>query len=135
MSYTLQRDSSLQANSSLKAGLAVYKDEHRFMRIYYDAQRSAVAFQLINSTKNMTKIAEHKLDNSSESITLQIRYAEKEYQVFYSARQGSENGFTLLAGIDTLDLVDQDFVGPIVGIFAISQDGGQNAKYTGLSLQ
>ena len=36
----------------LKCGLACYKDEYRFLRIYYDASASAVVIELINIAMN-----------------------------------------------------------------------------------
>jgi beta-xylosidase len=135
---TLRCGSALRAGKRIITGVAVYKDEHRFVRIYYKAREQRVVFELVNHAKNLTKLVEHELEDP-KNVRFQIRYTEREYLAFYGVgrdgARGSDRELTLLGGVDTLDLVDKDFVGPVVGIFAVAEAEGQYVQFSGLSLE
>lgn len=61
--------------SKLEAGLASYKDDFRFLRIYDDASESAVVFEVFNKAKNIHSISKHNIPHR-QSLGFQILYSE-----------------------------------------------------------
>jgi beta-xylosidase len=121
------------APAKLKAGLACYKDEYRFARIYYDASSTDVVFELTNMAQNVSRTERHSI-GQPEYLALCIMYTEKEYQLAYKLDKDSTR-WTILATIDTLLLTDLDFVGPVIGAYAVSETGPIDIEFVGLSVQ
>jgi beta-xylosidase len=117
--------------AAVKAGLAVYKDEHRFFRISYSAPAHKVVFQVFNKAKQIDRSAEHELEGSSGSIKalkFVITYTEKEYRAYFSVGEGET---IELGRADAMELSAKDFVGPIIGMFVVGEDGAK-AKFDDL---
>lgn len=121
-------------SSSVKAGLASYKDEHRFTRIYYDAAASAVVFELKNFAKKIHKTERKVIEEKPESITFTLEYTESEYRLLFQTG-GDAGKRELLASVDTLDLTGPDFVGPIIGVFALTEDEDVEIEFKDLRLE
>ncbi|KAF3037618.1 hypothetical protein E8E12_003528 [Didymella heteroderae] len=117
--------SNISAPSSdsafVNAGLVVYKDEHRFFRISHSMPANKIVFQVFNKAKQVDRSAEHQLENSFKGLKFTIAYTEKEYRAYFSIDDGEA---VKLGRADAMELSAKDFVGPIVGIFAISKDDG-----------
>ncbi|KAJ1331981.1 xylan 1,4-beta-xylosidase [Microdochium nivale] len=118
-SVTLRDAASIPAGSVSKAGLAVYKDELRYFRIFLNPGAKAVQFELVNKGKELERSAEHKLDKVEGDVYFQISYTEKEYELAFRLGQGE---LTTLFKIDVLDLSDPDFVGPVIGPSVVGKD-------------
>ena len=106
------------STARLKCGLAVFKDEHRYTRIFVDASgdKPGIVFELVNNAQKISRTSRHDLPEGSNTLSLRIAYTEQEYRLEY-AHSGT---WTLLDTVDTLQLTDPDFVGPVVGVFATS---------------
>jgi hypothetical protein len=115
----------------LKAGLACYKDEHRYARLFYDFATSEVVFEMINVAKSMTKTVRlgYELD---ESLTLQLDYTESSYQ--FSFKGSQDTRWKTVAFVDTWNLSGHDFVGPVIGVFATAEKDGVHAQFDGLQV-
>jgi hypothetical protein len=50
---------------------------------------------------------------------LEIEYTEMEYKFRFAVDGGEMHS---MGGADTMDLSEKDFVGPIVGMFAVGED-------------
>ncbi|KAK4862073.1 hypothetical protein LT330_003211 [Penicillium expansum] len=131
---TLRHSSSVPEPTKLKAGLACYKDEHRYARVFYEAASSEVVFELVNHAQKTTRTEKHTVP-SFEELTLRMTYTEQSYTISYRAWSGSDEGFTQIASIDTLALTAVDFVGTVIGIFAVSEDDGPVVEFTNLSIE
>jgi beta-xylosidase len=115
----LNNRSSLSGSAVESAGLAVYKDEHRFLRISYSYPANKVVFQAYNKAKQVDRSAEHQLEGSFGDLQFAITYTEKEYRAYFSVDGGEA---VELGKAETMELSAKDFVGPIIGVFAISKD-------------
>ncbi|KNG44031.1 glycoside hydrolase family 43 protein [Stemphylium lycopersici] len=108
--------------SPLTAGIAVYKDEHRFLTLSYTASSfPSITLRVRNKAKHIDRT--HTIDNIAHSpsspIDLSIRYTETQYTVYYKTEPAGE--VQEVGKVDSMDLSDKDFVGPIVGIFAVGE--------------
>ncbi|KAF7553594.1 hypothetical protein G7Z17_g3522 [Cylindrodendrum hubeiense] len=110
--------------TKLRSGIACYKDEHRYVRIFYDASDSAVVFELINNAKKLAQMERHILDKVPEELALRIEYTEKEYRLMYKVGGGLDENWICLGTTDTLNMTGPDFVGPVIGIFAVAETSG-----------
>ncbi|THZ44608.1 hypothetical protein D6C90_04723 [Aureobasidium pullulans] len=100
-----------------RAGLVVYKDEHRYTRIWYDGGKKIVCFEVINNAKEIARSHEAKIEDDIEELHMLIEYAEEQLVLQYM----EETGVVKTIGtVDTKELSDADFVGPIIGVFATS---------------
>lgn len=114
---------------SIKAGLAVYKDEHRFLRIQHESSSpsSAVVVELRNNAKKIHRTTRHECSvRDGEALDLQLTYTEQEYRVGFKGEGAKE--WQTVATFDTMDLTGPDFVGPVVGVFAVSVGDGPPAN-------
>lgn len=115
-SAVLNTTSALSGDNALvHAGLAVYKDEHRFLRIFYSAPAHKITFQVLNKARQIERSAEHQLDAPPGSVKFTVSYTEKEYRASFSVDGGEA---VELGKADAMELSAKDFVGPVVGIFA-----------------
>lgn len=112
------------AAAGARAGVAVYKDEHRWARIFYDGRDGSVVFELVNKGKEIRRTERAQLGVAPETLGLRIGYTEQEYSFHYSVGGAGEQR---LAASDTLELTGPDFVGPVCGVFALV-DEGKEAK-------
>ncbi|KAJ9608216.1 hypothetical protein H2200_007204 [Cladophialophora chaetospira] len=107
--------------NGIRGGLVVYKDEHRFVRILYDSSQKAMVFEVLNNAKKIHRTEQQPIQ-IQDRIALKIDYTEEEYRLTFKDAADASAGWNLLAVVDTLELTDPDFVGPVVGVFAVSGD-------------
>ncbi|KAJ5200639.1 Concanavalin A-like lectin/glucanase subgroup [Penicillium cf. griseofulvum] len=108
-------------SAKIMAGLACYKEEHRYLRIYYDAAKLEVVFELINTAKKIARTEKHVLVKAPSSVAFRIDYTEKEYRLLYSVESNTGQDWACLGTVDTLDVTNLDFTGPVIGIYALGQ--------------
>lgn len=128
-SVVLKKVESQSKDSVIHAGLVVYKDEHRFLRISFRTPANRLTLQTFNKAKGIDKSVQRDIDISSSELRLVIGYTEKEYRVSFQVGQGQE---VELGRVDAMDLSGKDFVGPIIGLFAHAEAGEGKAKFEGL---
>ncbi|EED13467.1 xylosidase/arabinosidase, putative [Talaromyces stipitatus ATCC 10500] len=108
----------------LDAGLCIYKDEHRFARIFREFDSPAViVFELVNEAKfiHRTKRITIDLGGNDAALTwLRLEYSETTYKCSYRLEHNFQ--WTEFADFDTLEMTGHDFVGPIVGVFAFTKE-------------
>lgn len=100
-----------------QAGLAVYKDEHRFVMLF--REEGKVYWKLLNRAKDVEEVRE--LGAVEGKVSFRIAYQEEKY--VFSYKEGGE--WKEVAKMDTERLSGSDFVGPVIGVFAT---GGQGAE-------
>ncbi|RGP81470.1 murein transglycosylase [Fusarium longipes] len=113
---TLKVDTS----SKVKAGIASYKDEHRYVRVFHSPSDKAIVYEAINNAKEIKKTSTISITEDVNSIRFRIEYTEKEYRLSYASDNGDWKS------VETLDLIDMtgpDFVGPVIGVFALGDEG------------
>jgi hypothetical protein len=111
---------------SLQASLVVYKDEHRWLRIVYASAGRTVSLQVFNKAKDVDRTITQKLDQRFGRLQFILRYTEIEYTAYYAVNGGEQ---VLLGKVDTMDLSDKDFTGPIIGLHAFSDSGFEGGLY------
>ncbi|KAL2212460.1 hypothetical protein CC79DRAFT_421158 [Sarocladium strictum] len=126
-------DKGINDAKDLQAGLALYKDEHRYARLFVNAADNTIAWEHINNAKKINSTGHKKLQGHiSGSITLSFEYTEEEYNLTYDVGMGPVS----LARIDSLGMSGPDFVGPVIGVFATSEkDGGVQAAFDSISIE
>ncbi|ORY07380.1 putative xylosidase/arabinosidase [Clohesyomyces aquaticus] len=124
------RAKELSTHPKVKAGLAIYKDEHRYLRIFYDTSDQALVVELINNAKNISQSSKVAIEITGD-IELRIEYMEKDYQLVY--RHGNGKAETLPRR-DTLEMTGPDFVGPVIGVFAVSEGDDVQVDFSDLSI-
>ena len=134
-SVTFPQVSKDWAAAKLRCGIACYKDEHRYVRIYYDASVGGLTTEVINNAKKIHRIEHHSLGSAVDSLSLRITYTEQEYRLFYETKPASDDGWNCLAVIDTLDVTDPDFVGPVIGVFAVCESEGSEVDFCDLQIE
>lgn len=108
---------TISEDDPCRAGLVVYKDEHRYTRIWYDGGKKIVCFEVINNAKKIARSHEAKIEDDIEELHMLIEYAEEQLVLQYM----EETGVVKTIGtVDTEELSNADFVGPIIGVFATS---------------
>lgn len=111
------------SEAGLRSGIACYKDEHRYLRIYLDATAGRVIFECVNTAKGILKTGRVNVEvEEGYTVSFRLEYTEKEYKLRYKLIGDGE--FTCLGEVDTLDLTGPDFVGPVIGAFAVSKTEG-----------
>ncbi|KAM0193835.1 hypothetical protein ACHAPA_008999 [Fusarium lateritium] len=130
-SATLQVSPSW-TNTKLKTGLACYKDEHRYLRVYYDASDKAVVYEATNAAKDISKTERRALDKDVDSLRFRMEYTEAEYHIDYAVGQ---QAWERIATLDTIDMTGPDFVGPVIGVFALDAQGGLVVEVADLEVE
>ena len=106
----------LEGVKGIKAGLAMYKDEHRSLQIFYDWTSEEICFEALNKPREYTAQKRQKLSLSGP-MWLVMQYAETGYKVSYRL-DGSEET-VLLGTVEARMMTNYDFVGPVIGLFAV----------------
>jgi beta-xylosidase len=112
----------VSVGTQVNAGLCVYKDEHRFARIYVDFETPTIVFEFVNKARSIDrskKIAVDFQESDAGTTWFKIEYLESSYTFSYRLEQNSQ--WVDFGDLDTLELTGHDFVGPIVGIFAFTK--------------
>jgi len=122
-SSVVVRLGSETAEQGLLAGLALFKDEHRFASIGYDFAAGEVRAELLNAAKKKqeTQTKASQAGSAGAGIRLRIGYSELEYDFAFQEAEGSD--WVSLLKFDTLDMTGFDFTGPIIGVFATGVKG------------
>ena len=137
VSFVGKRQRKLEGNASVnlalpktgssRAGLVIYKDEHRYTRIYYDSSNSNVCFEVINNAKKIHRQDQEEVSKEVSDIQLLIEYIEEKLIFQYEEEQGVTK---TLGVVDTAELSNADFVGPIIAIFAVSEGESPEIVFT-----
>ncbi|EEU37713.1 uncharacterized protein NECHADRAFT_87526 [Fusarium vanettenii 77-13-4] len=114
---------------NLKGGLAYYKDEHRHFRIFFDSSDTSMVFEEKNQAQEVSKSTRHTLERVPENVSLLMKYTEQEFHLLYALNSEPEKSWIRLAVVDTLDMTDPDFVGPVIGIFAVADTEGLEVEF------
>jgi beta-xylosidase len=104
--------------TSASASLAVYKDEHRWLRISHVSATNTIQLQVVNKAQGIDRTTEQKVHGTFEKLQFVLHYTEWQYTASYSLDGGK---LTLLGNVETIELSDKDFVGPIIGICAVAE--------------
>ncbi|KAL3452712.1 glycosyl hydrolase [Aspergillus insuetus] len=120
-------------NLKVKAGIACYKDEHRYIQIYYESYGNRIVFEIVNNAKKIARTDSHVVEGatSTNALRLHIEYTENEYRLLYTYKDHSN--CQCLATVDTLDMTDPDFTGPVIGVFAVATDA-IDVQFEGLEI-
>lgn len=117
----------------LEAGLAYYKDEHRYMKLFYDFSTSEMVFEMVAFAKKITKTVRHPVQ-FEELVALRLEYTERSYQ--FSYRIDTDTGAWIsFEAVDTVDMTAPDFVGPVIGCFAQAEAGRGDIRFDGLDVE
>lgn len=108
---------------SLRAGICVYKDEHRFAAVGLDFSRGAVYFEARNMAIDYCAEASMVV-LPGKRTDLCIYYTDLEWSFQYRIAEDQE--WVKIGVVDTLQLSGRDFTGPIIGIFAVGTGGCEN---------
>lgn len=119
---------------SVRAGLACYKDEHRYVRLFYDTRAGAIVFEVVNNAKKISKRTQHEV-KVGDRLGLRLEYTEQEYRMLYRESAEGNADWKSVATVDTLDLTDPDFVGPIIGVFALADEQPAELRFQGLKIE
>lgn len=119
--------------SGLKTGLCYYKDEHRFTRVFLDVDAKEMVLEIINKAKSIERRISRSVgaQGKGAKVKFGVDYTELELVFWYSVGMGTKER---LERMDTLDMTGHDFVGPIIGIFAVS-DKQCKVRYSDLLLE
>ncbi|CEL04906.1 hypothetical protein ASPCAL06030 [Aspergillus calidoustus] len=121
-SVVIPKFTQYRGQANLKVGLACYKDEHRYVRIYYASDGHRIVFEIVNKAKELARTASHVVDGttSMNALGLRIEHTENEYRLLYTYED--QASWECLATVDTLEMTDADFTGPVMGVFAVATD-------------
>ncbi|KAJ5575492.1 Concanavalin A-like lectin/glucanase subgroup [Penicillium sp. DV-2018c] len=106
-----------QHSTSVHAGLALYKDEHRHFTIGYDFHQQQVVFKGLNKAKTLSLSKVERVE-VQHSISFRLAYTETRLQFLYQTQGEDWHEFST---IDTAVLTDYDFTGPVIGVFAVGE--------------
>lgn len=117
----------------LKIGLCYYKDEHPFTRIFLDMDANEIVLEIVNKAKFIERRTSRSVDVLAKGakVTFGVDYTKLELVFWYRVDAGTKEK---LGGIDALDMTGHDFVGPIIGIYAVS-DKQCKVRYSDLLLE
>ncbi|KAL2813760.1 glycosyl hydrolase [Aspergillus cavernicola] len=125
------------SQSALRCGLASYKDEHRYVRIFYNSALNTVNFELVNNAKKISRAESHTLERTADVdslLCLRIEYTEDTYRLAYADLDHPKQKWRCLAEVDTMDMTDPDFTGPVIGIFAVAETEGAQVGFKDLEI-
>ncbi|KKA30545.1 hypothetical protein TD95_003630 [Thielaviopsis punctulata] len=123
----LDGQSSVQITSfapTLQAGMAVYKDEHRFASIMYNAATRKVTFNVTNDAKEI-----HRNSSADVADVTKVKFKIVCRQTEYTFEYDDGKGWKKLAAMDALDLTGLDFVGPIIGVYVVGEGQAEYSEF------
>ncbi|KAF8863143.1 Arabinanase/levansucrase/invertase [Acephala macrosclerotiorum] len=130
-SVSMHHVSSL-ADAQLEAGLAYYKDEHRYVKLIYSFSTKSFVLQVVNNAKAIKRTMTHNIE-IQDVVDLRVEYTES--SLLFSYRVVGLSPWRPLGVVNTLDLTSPDFVGPIIGIFATSQAENLQVQFNDLVVE
>ncbi|KAH5541938.1 hypothetical protein HBI27_086640 [Parastagonospora nodorum] len=108
------------------ASLVIYKDEHRYLRVFYDYKSHTVNMQLVNKAQGIEQTeTTARLERRFSRLRLVLTYTELEYTASYEMDGATERRF---GWVNARELSDKDFTGPVIGLHV------QSAYQTGLRI-
>lgn len=116
--------------AGLKAGLAYYKDEHRYARVYYDHAISEMVFEVVNKARSISRMSRHTCD-MQDTFSLRIEHTEMSCSFFFSQDKAID-GWISAGKLDTIEMTGPDFVGPVVGVFATAENQDVRVRFDDL---
>ncbi|KAK0386547.1 hypothetical protein NLU13_6382 [Sarocladium strictum] len=114
----------LSSTTGMQAGLALYKDEHRSLRLFFDWETEEIRFEGTNKPRDFSAHSRKRLDLSGP-VWLIIQYTEMGYKLLYQL-DGSDEIQTL-GEVNARMMTNYDFVGPVIGLYAV-HDGSADAE-------
>ena len=136
-SATLETSAPSDTNGSrLRTGICYYKDEHRFTRLFLDVDSENIVLEIVNKARFLERRTSRCIGalGKDAKVTFGVDYTELELVFWYSVMVGDAETKQEIGRIDTLDMTGHDFVGPIVGIYAVS-DKQLKVRYSDLSIE
>jgi beta-xylosidase len=120
-------------STSVKAGICIYKDEHRFAALGFDSSTSQMYFEARNAATGSWAEARASV-HLRDRVNLCIDYTHLEWSFRY--RVGESEDWMRLGVVDTLQLSGRDFTGPILGVFAVGseEDEGHQVRFADVDL-
>lgn len=121
----------VSSDSSVKAGVACYKDEHRYVRIFFEGASGSIVFECRNNAKNIHRTTRQSLSSIGHveiTIEMKLVYSAKHYDLQF--RTADAESWQTAGHCDTLELTGPDFVGPVIGVFAFGQGEAVKAAFT-----
>ncbi|OAL48555.1 hypothetical protein IQ07DRAFT_493087, partial [Pyrenochaeta sp. DS3sAY3a] len=100
--------------ATYKAGLALYKDEHRFGRIGWNSATSEIFFELVNNALCIKQFSAVKIAPASQ-VVFSLTYTSE--LIEFAFEDSDTRIKTCLALVDARDMTGRDFVGPVIGAF------------------
>jgi len=117
-------------DNDTKAGLAYYKDEHRYIRIFYDSKSSEIVSEMVNRAKSLSSRSSVDYKEAGD-VVFRIRYTALSLEFSYSSN-GSD--WTVTESFDTAIMTDYDFTGPVIGVFATAEKDPTKVRFRGLEI-
>jgi hypothetical protein len=121
----------LSSTSGVQAGLALYKEEFRSLRVFYDWQTGEICFEGVNKPREYSAVSRRKLGFSGP-IWLIMQYTEMGYKLSYRL-DGTDETVTL-GEVGARNMTNYDFVGPVIGLYAVHDEtadaASQSVKFT-----
>ncbi|KAJ5924934.1 Concanavalin A-like lectin/glucanase subgroup [Penicillium verhagenii] len=102
----------------VQAGLALYKDEHRYLTIAYSFENKNIVFEGRN-TAQLYEVERQCPVTIDESVEFKMIYMEKSIQFLFKPFEGE---WKHIQEVDTVFMTDYDFTGPVIGVFAIGDE-------------
>ncbi|KAH7378568.1 glycosyl hydrolase [Cadophora sp. MPI-SDFR-AT-0126] len=106
---------------NVTAGLAVYKDHLRHIKLFFDTKTRSVVFHGVNNSTGLDQASPKSfhIDEKTELIHLKIVSSPTEYCGYAAIKTDQERGeWTSLGSWQTRDFAAREMTGPIFGIFA-----------------
>ncbi|KAI0021462.1 putative xylanase 35 [Xylariomycetidae sp. FL0641] len=113
------KDRASYEETRLKAGLALYKDEHRHAEIAWESTTGCVHLRGVNKARKFSIWKSETLSTTSKQLWLRISYTEVKYE-FAFAELG-EGPWTSLGSVDSLMMTGFDFIGPLIGLLVVGE--------------
>lgn len=122
--------------SGLRTGLCYYKDEYRFIRVYLDVDSEEIVLELENQARSIKRRTTRSVGALGEGAnpTFGLDHTELEFTFWYSVQVDGVERKEEIAKIDTLEMSGHDFVGAIIGLFAVS-DTPVKVRYSDLIVE
>jgi beta-xylosidase len=117
-------------HAELKAGLAYYKEELRWVKIFYDFAVGEVVLEIVNHVNNTNTHANRSV-NVADTIEFSVKYTDQLLE-FNFRSPGLSSEWTKIGSLDTKEMTAFDFVGPIIGVFAIGEAGTSHVQFHNL---
>ncbi|KAL2136884.1 hypothetical protein VTI74DRAFT_610 [Chaetomium olivicolor] len=111
---TLMLDPSSKARHEFTAGVALYKDEHRYAQLLCDSATCQVRFHFLNKAKGAVESATRDVE-PAECVQFEIRHSASTYEFCF--RTVEEQNWIQVGSVGTSDMTGYDFTGPLLGVF------------------